>query len=586
MIEERQQPARMSTGRRRLLAGAAGAAGRGLAGGLGLAGGIALDDSRTPARPGAAAVDTSLTLLRPSGDTSGATDYRAIQKILTPTPERSGLNTVVLLGSGIFYVSQTITFMAPQQAIRGQGQNITSIVAADGFTAATRTGPARATAFEAADETAVIYTGRHHQFLIVDGLTIQGPAAASGNSLALGGSGQLNGVQQSGGAIRCQFTNLHFLGINGWPVIFDGRGGNNAETLIENVLAEGCPALCYLQGDQDGYRGSATMTNVSGVSMTKPGGAMAAVPAAFVIRDYEDLLTWSATPSLIEGRCSSCFFYAVDVGSTVLLADTADDTAAATAAATADDTTDDTTAEKTAGKVYSPTDIGFYGGIVEADSGNRSGIRITGGAQQIAIGDLKIAYNTNHGISVEGTGDQIQIRNCQFQDNGKAGSADGTAYYDLNWTGNASGVVHDCTFDTAVRPAGTPGVAASVNFAAAAGGTSDARVGFADCQFPQSGSTGPMFNQLPNTSTVRDCTPYSPVGAVAVSVPASGGSTAPLSHDAAFYITASPAARCTATVNGTAITIPAGALVPVFVPAGSTLALSYGQKPAWTVNGH
>lgn len=468
----------------------------------------------------------------------------------------------MLLDSGVFYVDQTITFMAHQQAIRGQGQNITAIVAADGFTATTRTGPASATAFETPTETAVIYTGRDNQFLVVDGLSIQGPAAASGSSLALGGSGQLNGLQQTGGAIFSQFTNLHFLGINGWPVIFDGRGGNNANTLIENVLADGCATVCYLQGDQGGYRGSATMMNVTGINMEPPGGVMAEVPAAFVIRDYEDLLAWSATPSLIEGASASCFFYAIDTGDTILLADEA------------------------AAEVRSPSDIGFYGGIVEADSGNQSGIRITGGAYQIAINDLKVAYNTNHGISVEGTGSQIQLHNCQFQNNGTAGSTDGTAYYDLNWTGSASGVVHDCIFDTTIKPVETPGVAASVNFADASGGASGAQVSFADCQFPQSGVTGPMFRNLPSTSTIRNCTPCNPVGAATVSVPASGGSTAPLSHDAAFYITASSSARCTATVNGSAITIPAGALVPVFVPAGSTLTLSYDEAPAWTVNGH
>jgi hypothetical protein len=348
-------------------------------------------------------------------------------------------------------------------------------------------------------------------------------------------------------------------------VIFDGRGGNNAGTLIENVLADGCPTVCYLQGNaaDDGYRGSATMTNVTGVNMVPPGGAMASAPAAFVVRDYEDLLAWSATPGLIEGNCASCFFYAIDTGSTILLAD-----------------------DDTGGQLGSPSDIGFYGGIVEADSGNQSGIRITGGASQIAISDLKIAYNTNHGISVEGTGDQIQLRDCQFQDNGTAGSADGTAYYDLNWTGSASGLVRGCIFNTTVKPVATPGVAASVNFKSPARGAAHARVSFADCQFPQSGVTGPLFNQLPFASTVRNCVPFNPVGPVSVALPPSGGSTTPLSHDATFYIAASRSAGCTATVNGSAISIPAGGLVPVFVPAASTLLLSYIKAPTWTVNGN
>jgi len=95
-----------------------------------------------------------------------------------------------------------------------------------------------------------------------------------------------------------------------------------------------------------------------------------------------------------------------------------------------------------------------------------------------------------------------------------------------------------------------------------------------------------MFKGLPSTATVRNCAPYNPAGETAVSVPASGGSTTPLSHDATFYITASPASRCTATVNGSAITIPRGGLVPVFVPAASTLLVSYDKAPTWTVNGN
>jgi hypothetical protein len=555
--EHRATPARAN--RRGLLAGAV--AGLGLAGGIGLAGGLALEDRR-PAAPPVAPASATVKLLNPSGDVSGETDHEAIRRILTPNSRNNwGQNTTVLLGSGVFYVNQTITFMAHKQAIRGQGQNITAIVAADGFTAATRTGPTSSTAFETADETAVIYTGNGNQFLIVDGLTIQGPTAGS---LALGGIGQLNGVQQTGGAIRCQFTNLHFLGINGWPVVFDGRGGNNAGTLIQNVLGDGCAALCYLQGDPGGYRGSATVTNINGVNAVPPRGVMAGVPTGFVIRDYEDLLAWSATPTLIQGNCASCFFYAIDIGNTILLAD--DDDAG--------------------GELRSPSDIGFYGGIAEADSGNQSGIRITGGASQIAISDLKIAYNTNHGISVEGTGDEIQIRNCQFQNNGAAGSADGTAYYDLNWTGSASGLVRGCIFNTTVKPVATPGVAASVNFKSTARGAAHPQVSFADCQFPQSGVTGPVFNELPYASTVRNCVPYNPVGPVTVAMPPSGGSTTPLSHDATFYIAASRSAGCTVTVTGSAISIPAGGLVPVFVPAASTLLLSYAKAPTWTVNGN
>jgi hypothetical protein len=219
----------------------------------------------------------------------------------------------------------------------------------------------------------------------------------------------------------------------------------------------------------------------------------------FLVQDYWALLAWGATPSALVGECASCFFYSIDTGDEILLADNSNG---------------------------SPGDVGFFGGIVEANSGNQSGIRITGAAHQVWIHDLKIAYNTNHGVSVEGTGNQIFIRDCQFQNNGQLASGTTAAdHYDVNWSGTGSGLVRGCIFNTTIKPAGTAGVVASVNMA-----SGNKSVSFSDCQFPQSGVTGTMFTNLPGT--VRDCTPYNPVGNVDVSVPASGDSTTALSYDA------------------------------------------------------
>lgn len=530
---------RLRVGRRALLAGG------GAAAGLGLAGGAALSRALT-STPAASAAATSFTPIEASGDTSGATDWNAIQSVLN-----AGQGASAWLAGGTFYVNQTITFKSSQQSILGQGRRVTTIVAANGFSG-TQTGTATISGGATVPATAVIYTGHGNQFLTVDGLTIQGP---SGGSLTQSSTtGQLNGLQQTGGAIRCEFTNLHFLSLNGWPFIFDGQGGNNAGMMVENALADNCFGVACLQGNVGGYNGSGTMMNVGGVNMLPPaaGTPMYGQPA-FLVQDYWDLLAWAATPSALVGECASCFFYSLDTGDEILLADNSNG---------------------------SPGDIGFFGGIVEAGSGNQSGIRITGAAHQIWIHDLKVAYNSNHGVSVEGTGNQIFIRDCQFQNNGQLASGTTAAdYYDLNWSGTASGLVRGCTFNTAIKPEGTSGVVASVNMAA-----SNKSVSFADCQFPQSGVTGTIFTHLPGT--VRNCTPYNPVGNVDVSVPASGASTSALSFEATFYIHASASASCAVTVNGAGITVPEGAVVPVLVPAGSTVKLSYSKAPTWTVCGH
>jgi hypothetical protein len=205
-LEGNQSP-RPPASRRALLTSAGAAAGLGL--GLGVAADLAT------ARPASAAA-ASPTPLTPSGDTTGATDYSAIQAIL----DNGYAETVVLLGSGTFYVNQTITFKSSQQAIFGQGRNITVVEAVEDFTG-----------------TSVIYTGSDTQFLTVDGLTLAGPTAGD---FALNGSSQLNGLQQTGGAIRGQFTNLHVHNLNGYPFVFDGQGGNNAGTLVANLLADNC----------------------------------------------------------------------------------------------------------------------------------------------------------------------------------------------------------------------------------------------------------------------------------------------------------------------------------------------------------
>lgn len=212
-------------------------------------GGAALSRGLASA-PAAGAATTTFTPVEPSGDTSGATDWNAIQSVLNV-----GQEAAAWLAPGTFYVNQTITFKSSQQAIRGQGRRVTTIVAVNGLRG-TQTGTTTLSNGTTVPTTAVIYTGAGHQFLIVDGLTIQGP---SGGSLAQSSTtGQLNGLQQTGGSIRCEFTNLHFLALNGWPFSFDGQGGNNAGMLVANALADNIGddrrVLLRPQLDRDGER--------------------------------------------------------------------------------------------------------------------------------------------------------------------------------------------------------------------------------------------------------------------------------------------------------------------------------------------
>ena len=93
------------------------------------------------------------------------------------------------------------------------------------------------------------------------------------------------------------------------------------------------------------------------------------------------------------------------------------------------------------------------------------------------------------------------------------------------------------------------------------------------------------------TAIVRNLTGINPVGALTVTVPASGSPTAALPYDTTFYITAGTSACACAVPDAagtsqTVATIPSGGFGSVFVPAGSTLTPTYTSAPTWTVQGH
>jgi hypothetical protein len=323
----------------------------------------------------------------------------------------AGQGAAAWLAGGTFYVNQTITFKMSQQSILGQGRRVTTIVAADGFTG-TQTGTPTISGGATVPTTAVIYTGSDNQFLTVDGLTIEGP---SGGGLTQSSTtGQLNGLQQAGGAIRSQFTNLHFLNLNGWPFTFDGQGGNNAGMFVANALADNCFGVAYLQGNVGGYNGSGTMIDFAGVNMLTPAaGTPMYGQQPFLVQDYWDLLAWGATPSALVGECAICFFCSIDTGTRSSWPITA-------------------TARRGRRLLRRDRRGGQREPVRDPDHRGRAP-----GLDPRAEGRL----HPNHGVSVEGTGNQIFIRDCQFQNNGQLASGTSAAdYYDLNWSGTPSGL--------------------------------------------------------------------------------------------------------------------------------------------------
>jgi len=97
---------------------------------------------------------------------------------------------------------------------------------------------------------------------------------------------------------------------------------------------------------------------------------------------------------------------------------------------------------------------------------------------------------------------------------------------------------------------------------------------------------GLQFLSGPATSlpVVRGNPGYNPVGAPSTpAVPASGTALAGNPNDATFYVTAGASSVTMAIENGPTITVPAGACVPIRVPATKTLTPTYTTAPTWVV---
>jgi hypothetical protein len=104
---------------------------------------------------------------------------------------------------------------------------------------------------------------------------------------------------------------------------------------------------------------------------------------------------------------------------------------------------------------------------------------------------------------------------------------------------------------------------------------------------PIVGSTGPGFFNANSAGDVRthDNSGYNPVGVVVIAVPATGVAVAAAAYRRTFYVTAG-VGGCTMTIqSGPAVVIPAGAVVPVDVPAQRTVTPTFTNAPTWVVEG-
>lgn len=226
----------------------------------------------------------------------------------------------------------------------------------------------------------------------------------------------------------------------------------------------------------------------------------------------------------------------------------------------------------------SPVDVQVVNGVGQQGT---IGLRVTGGANDLRFTNFRAWNNYTHGVSIEGTGANIDFAKLYAGQNGQGASG---SNYDLQWTSTASGLLSDVTLASPVVSTGTAGVQAPANL------SSGNLIRAINWSGNGTGTTSSnMFVSSNAPKEYHYVRPWSPRGLQAVTVPSSGTATAAFGNDRWFYVTAASSGTTTVAVSGSAaatITIPASACVPVFLPAGSTLTPSYSSAPTWVVFGN
>jgi len=353
--------------------------------------------------------------------------------------------------------------------------------------------------------------------------------------------------------------------VNGWVIESLPSSGANYGGQIRSVYGNYNDGGIHVKGIASAsYAGQQSLTDINLQSCGTGSGNLDVI----LFEDVQDIqgvnfntsvdATGSGSSMHIKGACSTIYLANMDLGTFPHQAVTTD------CAWLIED-----------GPNGSPADIRVTGA---AGLQGLHGLRITGGASHVTFASFKSLGNQQHGISVEGTGTDISFTGLQCALNGQDKNSDA---YDINWTGTAQGTVQRADLSTPVVSSGTAGVKNPCNL------VSGNQVFAVDWNGRGAGTTSAnMFANFNSPGQEHWVRPWQPRGGQVPSVPSSGTAVSPAGNDRWFYITASSSGTTSVSVSGAtaaSITIPAGACVPVFVPAGSTLTPTYTSVPTWVV---
>jgi hypothetical protein len=178
-----------------------------------------------------------------------------------------------------------------------------------------------------------------------------------------------------------------------------------------------------------------------------------------------------------------------------------------------------------------------------------------------------------------------RVIGCRFNGSNTAGTDAATAMMQVINAVAVHTIVQGCTFVSGTHTSAWLYVNGSVS----------GQMLFSGTEFATTALGGSALTNAPTilfgtpTYKFADCPGMNPFGTLTVAVPATTVATGTNQCDATFYVTGAAGGSCTIAVSGgPTVTVPASTLVPVHVPAGSTVTPTFGagNAPTWAVEGH
>jgi hypothetical protein len=478
-----------------------------------------------------ATVNSAVTVLLPSGDTTGVADSASILAALTG-------QVYVCLAPGTFYISSPIA-MSSSQWLQGSGPGTTSVVNGSAF------------------------TGSEFVSVTANGCKISDLRLA-GNSTTPPSNPQVSAIEVSD-VQRFHALDLRFQYINGYCIEGIAATGGIYGGQIRGIIANNCDGGIHIKSVSGlSYGGQWSLTDIN---MQQLGVGTSGLDVIF-LEDVEDIQCVNFNTSIsdvstassmhIKGACATIYMANMDLGCypngsgtnyVWLIED---------------------------GANGSPSDIRITNGVGQQGT---YGTRVTGGANHLSFVNFRAFNNYAHGISMEGTGADVKFDSCAFASNGQGSTG---TNYDMNWSGTGTGQIMTSTFSSLITGSGTAGVQNAVQFHNTA-----QNVPVANCIFNGAGATtANIFATKP--ISVRTCSGFNPFGAITLAVPGSGTASATLQMDSQVYVNGDASDSVTLVIGGNqatrTLTIAAGAQnIGVLLPANTTLTPTYtaGHPPTW-----